>query len=528
VTGLRTITRAAFESVDKLFDRAFTPAWNPLYHLGTLGWFFYWIVIVSGIYLYIFFDTGINQAYESLEYITNVQWYAGGVMRSLHRYASDALIIVVMLHLVREFVMDRYRGARWFSWFTGVPLLWLVFACGISGYWMVWDVLAQYIAIASTEWLDSLGIFGQSIARNFLNDDTLSGRFFTLMVFIHIAVPLFTLLVMWIHIQRQRDAKVNPPMGLAAGTLGMLLLLSFIEPAVSQPPANLAIVPAVIDFDWFYLAAYPLLDRLPGLTMWAVAGGSTLLLLVLPWLPPLRRKAAAVVDLDNCNGCGRCVDDCPFSAVSLQPRTDGAAFSEEAIVSNNLCTSCGICVGACPTATPFRRTTELVPGIDLPDLGIRALREKTLATTKKLSNTARIIVYGCEHGPDLGKLGNNQIGVITLPCIAQLPPAFIDFVISRRHAEGVFLVGCAEGDCHYRLGQQWTDQRLAGERDPYLRKRVPAERIGKYWAGISGGKHLQQKLDDFHDQLKVLPPIPQRPPRRPAGETPADRSESHE
>ena len=55
-----------------------TPAWNPLGHLGTLGWFFYWIVIVSGIYLYIFFDTGINQAYESLEYITNVQWYAGG------------------------------------------------------------------------------------------------------------------------------------------------------------------------------------------------------------------------------------------------------------------------------------------------------------------------------------------------------------------------------------------------------------------------------------------------------------------
>jgi quinol-cytochrome oxidoreductase complex cytochrome b subunit/coenzyme F420-reducing hydrogenase delta subunit len=528
VTGLRTITRAAFESVDKLFDRAFTPAWNPLYHLGALGWFFYWITIVSGVYLYIFFDTGINQAYESLEYISNVQWYAGGVMRSLHRYASDALIIVIMLHLLREFVMDRYRGARWFTWFTGVPLLWLVFACGISGYWMVWDVLAQYIAIASTEWLDSLGIFGQSIARNFLNPETLSGRFFTLMVFIHIAVPLFMLLVMWIHIQRQRNAKVNPPTGLAAGTLGMLLLLSFIEPAVSQPPANLAIVPAEINLDWFYLVAYPLLDRLPGLTMWALAGGGTLLLLALPWLPPQRRKPVAVVDLDNCNGCGRCVDDCPFSAVSLQPRTDGAAFSEEAIVSNNLCTSCGICVGACPTSTPFRRTTELVPGIDLPDLGMRALRERTLATTEKLSNTARIIVYGCEHGPDLDKLGNNQIGVIKLPCIAQLPPAFIDFVISRRHAEGVFLVGCAEGDCHYRLGQQWTDQRLAGERDPYLRKRVPAERIGKYWAGISGGKYLQQKLADFHDQLKVLPPIPQRPPRRPAGETPADGSESHE
>jgi ferredoxin/coenzyme F420-reducing hydrogenase delta subunit len=507
MTGLRTIARSAFEAADKLFNRAFGPAWNPLFHLGTLGWFFYWIVIVSGIYLYVFFDTGITQAYESLEYITNVQWYAGGVMRSLHRYASDALIIVMMLHLLREFVMDRYRGVRWFSWFTGVPLIWLVFACGISGYWMVWDVLAQYIAIASTEWLDSLGIFGQSIARNFLNEETLSGRFFTLMVFIHIAVPLFMLLVMWIHIQRQRNARVYPPVGLATGTLAMLLVLSLVEPAVSQPPANLNIAPAVIDFDWFYLVGYPLLDRLPGLAVWALAGAGTLLLVMLPWLPPGRHRKAARVDLDNCNGCGRCVEDCPFSAVDLQPRTDGAAFSEEAVVSDNLCTACGICVGACPTATPFRRSGKLVAGINLPDMDLHTLREQTLAATAPLSGIGRVMVFGCEHGPSLKKLQTVDTAVLKLPCIAMLPPSFIDFLISRKHVDGVFLTGCTEGDCQYRLGQQWEDQRLAGERDPYLRARVPRERVGKLWAGLTGSRNLRGELKAFRDRLWVLPAI---------------------
>ncbi|MGB5260574.1 MAG: cytochrome b N-terminal domain-containing protein [Gammaproteobacteria bacterium] len=526
MSGLRGATKAAFERVDKVFDRAFTPVWNPLYHLGTLGWFFYWIVIVSGIYLYIFFDTGINQAYESLEYITHVQWYAGGVMRSLHRYASDALIIVMMLHLLREFVMDRYRGVRWFSWFTGVPLLWLVFACGISGYWMVWDVLAQYIAIASTEWLDSLGIFGQSIARNFLNNETLSGRFFTLMVFIHIAVPLFMLLVMWIHIQRQRNARVNPPVGLAVGTLGMLLVLSLVWPAVSQAPADLDRVPSVMNFDWFYLVAYPLLDTLPGRTMWAIAGAGTLLLLLLPWLPPLRRRATASVDLDNCNGCGRCVDDCPFSAVSLEPRTDAAAFSHEAVVSDNLCTSCGICVGACPTATPFRRTSELVPGIDLPDLSIRDLREQTLAATENLSGNKRVVVYGCAHGAALEPLRGPDVAVLELPCVAMLPPSFIDFVITRNHVDGVFLTGCAAGNCHYRLGIDWTGQRLAGERDPYLRKRVPRERIDMAWAGITGSKRLQQQLGAFQDRLRALPSF-KRPPRRSPGEPAGEATEQH-
>jgi len=507
VSALRRLSRAGLEKVEGAFNRAFGPAWNPFYQLGALGWFFYWITIVSGVYLFVFFDTGIHQAYASLEYITNVQWYAGGVMRSLHRYASDALIIVMMLHLLREYIMDRLRGARWFSWVTGVPLLWLVFACGISGYWMVWDVLAQYIAIASTEWLDALGIFGEPIARNFLNPEALSGRFFTLMVFIHIAVPLLMLLVMWIHIQRQTNARVNPAKGLTLGTLGALVALSLVEPAVSQAPADLSKVTAVVNLDWFYLAAYPLLDRVPGGTLWAVFGGATLLLLALPWLPPGKREAPAVVDLGNCNGCGRCVADCPYTAIAMKPRSDGAAFTQEAVVEASLCVSCGICVGSCPTATPFRRTTELVPGIDLPDLTVRTLREQTLSVAKGLSGTPRVLVFGCPYGPALRALEAPGVAVLELPCIAMLPPSFLDFVITRKHADGVLLTGCPEGNCHHRLGIDWSEQRLVGERDPYLRKRVPRERIRECWVGVSGSSRLQKELAAFRDELVALGPL---------------------
>ena len=513
MSALRQLSRTGLEKVEGWFNRAFGPAWNPLYQLGALGWFFYWITIVSGVYLFVFFDTGINQAYESLEYITNVQWYAGGVMRSLHRYASDALIIVMMLHLLREFVMDRLRGARWFSWVTGVPLLWLVFACGISGYWMVWDVLAQYIAIASTEWLDALGIFGEPIARNFLNPEALSGRFFTLMVFIHIAVPLIMLLVMWIHIQRQTNAKVNPAKGLSLGTLGVLLVLSFVEPAVSQAPADLSKVTSVVHLDWFYLAAYPLLDRISGGVLWAIFGAATLLLLVLPWLPPRRREAPAVVDLGNCNGCGRCEADCPYTAIVMEPRSDGAAYSHEAVVKPQLCVSCGICAGACPTSTPFRRTTELIPGIDLPELTIRNLREQTLAAAAGLSGPARVIVFGCGHGPALRGLQETGVAALELPCIAMLPPSFLDFVLTRGHADGVLLTGCPEGNCHHRLGIEWTEQRLAGERDPYLRRRVPRERIRECWAGVSGSRQLRKELAAFREELSAsVSPERERPP----------------
>jgi ferredoxin/coenzyme F420-reducing hydrogenase delta subunit len=334
------------------------------------------------------------------------------------------------------------------------------------------------------------------------------------------------LLVMWIHIQRQRNAKVNPPVGLAVGTLGMLLVLSVVRPAVSQAPANLDKVPSVMDFDWFYLVAYPLLDTIPGRTMWVIAGAATLFLLLLPWLPPMKRRATAHVDLDNCNGCGRCVDDCPFSAVSLEPRTDAARFSHEAVVNDNLCTSCGICVGACPTATPFRRTSELVPGIDLPDADIQALRAKTLSATKTLSGNARVVVYGCAHGARLEQLPAPDVAIVELPCVAALPPSFIDFVITRNHVDGVLLTGCADGDCHYRLGIGWTEQRLAGERDPYLRKRVPRERIEKAWTGITGNKRLQQQLSAFQNRLRALPPF-KRSAHKSATERTGKATEQH-
>jgi quinol-cytochrome oxidoreductase complex cytochrome b subunit/ferredoxin len=504
VLALKRLLRTIFEHVEDWFDMVFGAKWNPFYQLGALGWFYYWIVVVSGIYLYIFFDTGVTQAYNSLEYLTHEQWYAGGIMRSLHRYASDALVLMMMVHLLREFAMDRFRSARWFAWFTGVPMLWLVFTAGISGYWMVWDQLAQYIAITTAELLDSLPFFGEAIARNFISDAKLSGRFFTLMVFIHIAVPLFLLFLMWIHIQRHASPKVNPPKEVAIATFSMLMVLSFVKPALSQAPADLKIVPATVNLDWFYMPLYPILNDVSGITVWIGLVLATVFLMFIPWMPPGKREAVAVVHLDNCNGCSRCAADCPFSAIDMEPRSDGSAYKQEAVVDADHCVSCGICVGSCPTATPFRTKSELSPGIELPEDKIAELRDKTVAASDNLTGDDRVIVFGCDNSLNPAEMADEKVGVVTMPCIGMLPPSFIDFVLSRKLADGVFLTGCREGDCSYRLGIRWTDARIAGERDPRMRKRVDPNRVGKYWSGLTRRREFFEELTAFRQRLKQL------------------------
>ena len=492
-----------YAGIEAVFEYAFGERNNPFMWLGALGWYFYWIVAATGVYLYIFFDTGVVDAYASVEYMTNDQWYAAGIMRSLHRYASDALVVVVVLHIFREFALDRLRGKHFFAWLTGVPLLGFIYICGISGYWLVWDTLAQYIAVATSEWLDTLPFFGEPIANNFLNNTTLGGRFFTLMVFIHIFGPLFMLLLMWVHVQRHSGARVNPPMPLALGTMAVLVALSLIYPAVSQGPADLDVVPATVNLDWFYLPMYPLLEVIPGGQLWLYLVGGGIFVALLPWVPPEKTQPEAKVSLADCNGCARCFDDCPFSALTMMPRSDGRAYELEPVVNPGHCTSCGICAGSCPTSTPFRRAKPITPGIELPHRTIGDLREQLMAPYEPPAGEPRVMVFACDRS-NAELLEGEGARVIKMPCIGMLPPSFVDFALSRKFADGIMLSGCAKNDCYHRLGNEWTMRRMAGARDPYLRKRVPLERLDLSWLPPGAKRRRSAALLNFRRSLREL------------------------
>lgn len=451
---------------------------NPLNHLGALTVFFCWIVLVSGIWLLIFFRTSVSGAFESVEYLTHEQWYLGGVMRSLHRYASDAAIITILLHIVREFSGKRFRGNRWFTWITGLPLVWIMFPLGITGYWLVWDELAQYVAITSAELMDWIPIFTDSMAGNFLSDDVLSDRFFTLMAFLHlIGLPIFLVFGIWLHVFRLTGPRINPPRRMMASALLALLILSAVLPAVSHEKADLAATPQVLRLDWFYLHVYPLVQRWSPGAVWGLLVAVSALIVVVPWAPPKPKRKAAKVTLDYCNGCRRCVDDCPFGAVEMVPRSDGSNYDTEAQVNPDLCISCGICVGACPTSTPFRSGDAFVPGIDLPDRSVAEIRADIVAS----GQSDEVLVFACRTDGRRHSVAAAGWRVVVVECMGQLPPPFVDFVLSRGYAKGVYLLGCGGGNCAYRFGADWTRQRISRERDPLLRKRVDVSRIALGW-----------------------------------------------
>ncbi len=280
-----------FLRVEGLFNLAFGDRLNPLYYLGPIAYYLLWLVVASGLYLYVFFETSVGGAYDSVEALTHAQPWAGGVLRSIHRYASDGMVLVMLLHLARHWCFDRYRGFRWFSWASGVALLWLVYASGINGYMLPWDRLSQFVVVATAEWLDWLPVFQGALVRNFIFAENVNDRLFSLLSFIHIGAPLAALALLWVHTQRVPQARTTPPLSVALTLSAALVVLSLVKPAVSQPRADLAAAAGSVDFDWFYLPVYALLYRTSPGEVWLLLGGATVFFLLLPWLPP-KKKAA--------------------------------------------------------------------------------------------------------------------------------------------------------------------------------------------------------------------------------------------
>jgi ferredoxin/coenzyme F420-reducing hydrogenase delta subunit len=511
-TSFRQAGLKGWRAVEGGLDGVFGSALNPLRHLGAIGFLAFWLLAASGVLLFIVFDTSVAGAWRSIEALSRWPLGLGRLLRGVHRYAADLLVLAMGAHLLREWLHGHARGFRRFHWLTGVPLIGFIFVGAIGGFWINWDALGQFSAIASLEWFDALPLMAAPLARNFLADGAVNDRLFSLFVFVHIGVPLLLLFGLWFHIQRITRAAVMPPRTLALGLAATLAALALVWPVTSHAPAALGRVPEVLRLDWILLFLHPLTYATSPAFVWALVGAGTLTLFALPFLPQPARAAVAVVDAANCNGCRRCFADCPYAAVTMVPHPNQRVGRTLAQVDPDLCAGCGICAGACPSSTPFRSAAQLVTGIDMPQLTVGRLRQQ-LQEQLAASRSARpLVVFGCDHGVRCSVPDGSDVSPFSLLCAGQLPPSFIEYAL-RDGAAGVLVAACREGGCEFRLGERWTAERLAGRREPHLRASVAAERLEVVFAGPGDEALLQGGLERLRRRVQPLPPDADLPNR---------------
>lgn len=151
--------------------------------------------------------------------------------------------------------------------------------------------------------------------------------------------------------------------------------------------------------------------------------------------------------------------------------------------------------------------------------------------TTKAAPDLRIMGFLCEwsvNDPDFftdDKTALREmpwVKVIQMPCSGMLKPDWMTKAIDSGYY-GAFVLGCPMIDCHYREGNRWILDRLAGRRQPYLKKGTDPNRVRSYFLEAVEGKELLAALRDFTEDLKRLgpPPPPKARPAKKAAPTKA-------
>jgi len=329
--------------IEGVVNRFAKSDFNPLYHLGTLTIFMLIVLIATGVYLTIIYRPGMEVAYATVDKIDS-NWF-GSLMRSLHRYASDAMILLTILHLVKMFVSDKFWGQRWLAWTSGWIMLAMTWLVGTFGYWLVWDQRAQWMTEYMMQTL--AGTSGLTYVATDLASRTFSN--FVIILFLHVFFPLIGFLGIYIHGLRLSRARWWSPRWVSLQALVGLVVLSLIKPTMSFAPADLSTLVDTVPMDALYLGLLPMIDVMGNVIFWGLTiliGGS---LFLLPWLASGRDIGPALVTDEKCTGCVLCYAECPYDAIRMVPRDDDSGYQKLAIINNAQCTACGICVGACPT-----------------------------------------------------------------------------------------------------------------------------------------------------------------------------------
>ena len=342
---------ALFLRVDALVDRFLPESLNPMAQTGAIANTTFITAIASGVVVLIWYSASLHEAYDSV-HAMGASRFTSGLVRSLHRYSSDACMFFVLLHALKLFFARRFGGARWLAWVTGaflVATLWLV---GWLGYWLVWDERARQVALGTARLLDALPIFADPLSRSFLTDDGVNSLLFFVVFFVHMLIPLAMGVALWLHITRLSRSNFLTARRMTAWVLGSLVLVSAVFPADLAKQAHMTLSPSGFPMDAWYLAPLGLTDRLGAGALWAIVLLSGIVFWSIPWTLVRGRRRARVSEVveERCNACEKCYQDCPYDAITMAPRTDGKVYLTVAAVDPSACVGCGICAGSCDSA----------------------------------------------------------------------------------------------------------------------------------------------------------------------------------
>jgi ubiquinol-cytochrome c reductase cytochrome b subunit len=132
--------------------------------LGSLALVLVLLLFASGVFMAFYYTPTPGAAYDSVQF---AQYHVvfGDVVRGTHHYAWNLLVVVLGLHLARNFLVASYKAPRQFVWVSGVLLLHIMPALIITGDLLPWDQKGYWTTQVRTSIISSVPIVGDFMAQ---------------------------------------------------------------------------------------------------------------------------------------------------------------------------------------------------------------------------------------------------------------------------------------------------------------------------------------------------------------------------
>lgn len=181
--------------------------------LGGLSFFMFLVLTMTGVLLMFYYVPSTTQAYQSMLDIEASVTF-GSLMRNMHRWAAQGMVIAVFLHMGRVFYTGSYKPPREFNWVVGVLLLVVTFLLSFTGYLLPWDQLAIWAITVGTNIGGAAPLLGPKILLILRGGKEIEQagliRFYTLHV---LFLPLTAAFLMAVHFWRiRKDGGISGPL----------------------------------------------------------------------------------------------------------------------------------------------------------------------------------------------------------------------------------------------------------------------------------------------------------------------------
>jgi ubiquinol-cytochrome c reductase cytochrome b subunit len=121
-----------------------------IYVTGSMLVFAFVTQAVTGLFLWMSYSAGSQNAWESVYYITNVM-QGGWLLRGVHHYMAQAMVVLLPLHLLQVVLCRAYVAPREINYWLGLVLMLIVMALGLTGYLLPWDQKGYWATKVATE-----------------------------------------------------------------------------------------------------------------------------------------------------------------------------------------------------------------------------------------------------------------------------------------------------------------------------------------------------------------------------------------